>query len=333
MLRLNTGWLFVALVLASIGFACSYSPHPKEGEQLCYNQRCVDGYVCGSDNHCYTPENLPLGPGLGGSGTGGAMPGFGGTTTVMVGRGGSGAGGVPVGTGGRAGSGGIVGVGGGLGAGGTTGMGGIMSTGGTTTPPNVGTVVTIANGQAQGAMTGYGWVAFGPLDVVTDPTCDSPAGQMVSGVSCDLPRWSTPTAYCMSGSIPAVPSAPTAADWSNNWGIQIGLNSTLQPGEGLGQSFSSVATTLTGSPLTGLRMMVHRVGDVDTTSYCAVVSSGVSISFTRFSTTCWDTTSPGTALTLADVPNIDKISIQVSSMVGTAITVTNLCLVGLTFGV
>jgi hypothetical protein len=334
-------------------FACMYNPKPESGTQECFQKRCVDGYVCGYNNMCYTPDKVPVAPGTGGDGTGGLhgtggviAPGTGGSgsggvkgtggTTSSGGKGGSG-GGMGGGMGGSAGSGGvsvsggISGTGGVTSVGGVSGSGGTSSTGGTTTPPNSGTVMTIANGQAQGAMTGFGWVAFGPLDSVTDPTCKSPAGQMVSGTPCDDTIWSTPSAYCVTGYIPAVPSAPTTTDWNNNWGIQIGIGATPVSGGVLGQTFSGMTVSMTGSPLAGLRAQVHRRGDPDTTSYCATFTSGTAVPFNRFSTVCYDTANPGTVLAASDVPNVDKVSVQVPSTIGSAITVTKLCLVGITF--
>jgi hypothetical protein len=74
----------------------------------------------------------------------------------------------------------------------------------------------------------------------------------------------------------------------------------------------------------------RRKGDADSTNYCHAVSPGASISLGSFSTTCYDTANPGTALAATDVPNIDKISVQVPST-STAITVSKLCLTGITF--
>jgi len=284
--------------------ACMYNPKPKNGTQECYQGRCVDGYVCGYDNLCYTPDALPVPPG-----TGGTTPvGHGGTTQV--------------------GNGGVTGHGGVTGSGGVTGYGGTTSTGGTTTPPNSGNLVTFANYQAQGAMTGYGWVALGSLDTVTDPTCRSPAGAITSSVSCMDTAWSTTTAYCLSGYLPAVLSS---TDYTNNWGIQVGVNSTPVTGGILGQSFTSVSVSLTGSPQTGLRIVVHRAGDSDSTTYCAAMSPGLLVASTSFNTACWDSTgATGTKLTAADVPNLDHVGVQVSSG-PSAVTISNLCLTGITF--
>jgi hypothetical protein len=61
-----------------------------------------------------------------------------------------------------------------------------------------------------------------------------------------------------------------------------------------------------------------------------MMTPGTAIPFTSFTTKCYDTPPDGVALTLADVPNIDSIAVQVSSG-PTAITVTDLCITGITF--
>jgi hypothetical protein len=122
--------------------------------------------------------------------------------------------------------------------------------------------------------------------------------------------------------------AATNPDYSGNWGVSVGVNADTAAG-GLAQSFTSMTIAVTGTPSSGLRAVVHRKGDPDATSYCFAMTSGA-MTLTSFNTKCYDTPADGVALTAADVPNIDKISVQVSS--GTAaITVTSLCITGITF--
>jgi len=309
-----------------MGVACSYNPQPESGKQECYEGRCPGGYQCGLYNLCYRAGKVPADPGTGGAivGTGGAIVGTGG---AMVGTGGA------VGSGGT-----IAGTGGSVGTGGATvgrdagipGTGGAVGADAYVPPIPTGTVMTVANNQAQGAMTGFGWIASGPKDIITDPTCASPAGSITSGVFCNLTTWSMTTAYCVSGSIPILPPSPTTADYNDNWGIQIGVNATDPPGGGLGQSFASLAITIPGVPSSGLRAVLHRRGDAPEKTYCAPMASGTPIAFTSFNTTCWD--GLGTRLTAADVPNVDQIGVQVSSNSSAAIAVSGLCLSGITFG-
>jgi hypothetical protein len=327
----------VGLAVTAAGLACSYSPHPEDGKQGCYNQECPDGYLCQSDNRCWLVGHGP--GGVGGSGGtivvgSGGVPGVGGTpgSGGIVGRGGSqGAGGI-MGSGGSIGVGGIsgtvVGVGGVSGAGGIVTIGGSTGAGGTTAPPNAGTVVTIADYQARGAMTGYGWIALGARDVVTDPTCSSPAGPITSDTACDDTMWSSPTAYCMSGTLPALPTPTAQSDYDLNWGIQLGINATPTNGGTLGQSFSAVAISVTGSPSAGLRAVVHRTGDAEDATYCSPISPGVSVAFTSFNTSCWDNL--GTYLPATEVANLDQVGVQVPSTTS-SISVQNLCVTGITF--
>ena len=204
------------------------------------------------------------------------------------------------------------------------------TTGVTTGVAPSGTTVTFASGKAAGAMTGLGWVALGTADTISSPTCGT--ATITNAAPClTSTTWSSTTALCITGSVPALPAAPTSTDYSNNWGVSVGVNATdTTPSGGLGQSFSSVTITVSGSPSSGLRAMVHRKGDADATSYCATLTSGTAMPLTSFSTTCYTPASPGTAITATDVPNIDLIGVQVSS--GTAaITVSNLCITGITF--
>lgn len=253
------------------------------------------------------------------------------------------------------------------GSGGTTGTGGSSSngTGGSSAGSSgsgggssgSGDTVTFSKGQAQGAMTGWGWVALGSLDTLTDPVCDNSANggsasdPITKAAPCTTSTiWSSDTSLCMSGSIPALPAGtPTADDYNNNWGLQIGVNTSEPPaasgGTTLGQSFSTITLTVTGTPSTGLRAELHRKGDGDGGTFCANMVSGSAIDLTSFRTQCWSPACPSSQATDAaindtntcymlrasDVANIDKVGVQVSSGAA-AISVSNLCLTGVSFG-
>jgi hypothetical protein len=331
----------LALMLAIA--ACSYAPQPKDGEQQCFSgtdkQRCPDGYACAYNGYCYRDGHVPDVPGSGGGvvATGGSSPGSGGVITgrggsggVVTGRGGSGGSmtTLVLATGGSLGTGGILAAGG-AGVGGVLSTGGLVGTGGSTTSPNTGTTVTFASYQAQGAMTGFGWIALGPLDSVSDPTCDDPEGPIVDGVPCAFTVWSSASKFCMTGYIPALPPNPTLADYSDNWGIEIGINATADGLGTLGQTFSSITVAVVAtSPTSVLRILVHRKGDGYDVNYCASLTPGVKLLFTALNTACWDDS--GTFLTNADVPNLDKVVISVPSG-ASAITVEDLCITRITF--
>ena len=201
------------------------------------------------------------------------------------------------------------------------------TTGVTTGAAPSGTTVTFASGKAAGAMTGYGWVALGTADTISSPTCGT--ATITNAAPClTSTTWNSTTALCITGSVPAL--SATAPDYTGNWGVSVGVNSSDATGGTLGQTFSSITIAVSGSPGSGLRALVHRKGDPAATSYCATLTSGTAMPLTSFSTTCYTPASPGTAITTTDVPNIDQISVQVSS--GTAaITVSNLCITGITF--
>jgi hypothetical protein len=175
-------------------------------------------------------------------------------------------------------------------------------------------------------MTGYGNVYVGTTDTVSTPTCGASQAAITSVAYCaTTSNWSSATALCVTGSVP-VADAPTYA----SWGLNLGANSTDPAGNGLGQSFTTIAITVTGTPAIGLRAVVHRKDDSLSIWYCAPLISGTAIPFTSFNTACWNSPPNGTALTAADVPNIDQIFVQVYAGPA-AITVTNLCFTGITF--
>ena len=190
---------------------------------------------------------------------------------------------------------------------------------------------TFSGGQAQGEMTGYGWVAMGTMgDAVTDPVCGTtqPYQPITAASPCTTQTdWSSPTALCMTGTIAALPAAPTQTDYSNNWGIEVGANANTDPTIAIGRSYASISVSITGSPTSGLRVNIHRKGDPALTLYCAAYAASA-IPLTAFNTTCWDNS--GTAFTVADAPKIDRVSIRVPSG-SSPIGVTNLCMTGITF--
>jgi hypothetical protein len=236
--------------------------------------------------------------------------------------------------------------------GGSSGNGGSTGSGNCGAAPSGGSV-NFCNGKAQGAMTGYGWVALGSLDTISDPTCDTDKHAITKANACNTTtNWSTADGLCASGSIPALPAGtPTQSDYDNNWGIEVGVNTSEPPaakgGTTLGGSYTAVTFTVTGTPTTGLRAQVHRKGDGDNGVFCANLTSGTKISLNSFSTQCWggcpsgsqapaglNDTSTCYPLTAADVPNIDHAHIQVfsaQSSTQSPITVTNLCLKSIVF--
>jgi hypothetical protein len=236
------------------------------------------------------------------------------------------------------------GTGGATAAGGVGGQGGSPLTGGalsssepvkqpdagvlpdSASPPS--NVVSIVNGKAEGAMTGWGWVDLGAYDTVTDPVCLDPEGPVADGVTCLDTLWSSLSAYCVSGTIPALSATPTTAEYTNNWGIRINLPATDEYTGTLGQAFTSVAVSLTGAPTTGMRLTVHRQGDAGGTFYCSPITSGSFVSFSSFNTACWD--GSGTRFSASSVSKIDRIGILVPPAL-TSITLSNFCLTGLTF--
>jgi hypothetical protein len=195
---------------------------------------------------------------------------------------------------------------------------------------SAGNAVGFCNGLASGALAGYGWVALGSGDTLTDPTCDTGKVAITQAAPClTTTNWNQANALCMSGKVPALPPTPVASDYASNWGVQIGVNAK-DPNAGMGGSaWKNITISLTGSPSTGLRAVLHKNGDPDATSYCATLTPGTALLITAFNSKCWDGT--GDFLTESDGPNIDKVGVQVSST-ATEIAVSNLCLTKVEFG-
>lgn len=197
------------------------------------------------------------------------------------------------------------------------------------------TTVCFHNGQAQGPMTGWGWVSLGLQDTLTDPTCDTDNHAITNANACTTTtNWNATDALCITGNIPALPATPLQSDYDNNWGVQIGVNTSEPPGITLGQSYASITITVTGQPSSGLRAELHIKGDPAGTTYCANMTSGKSIQLSTFNKQCWNV---GTAqydssqdLAASSIQNIDKVGIQVSSTQN-QISVSNLCLTSIAF--
>ena len=220
---------------------------------------------------------------------------------------------------------------GGIGSsGGVTSLGGVTTAGGVTSPGGstaTGTTVTFSSGKGVGAMVGYGWVALGSADTISDPTCGASKAPITAAAPCAAdPNWSSTTALCMTGSIPALGSTP---DYAANFGVVVGVNATDPATGGLGQTFTSVTITATGGPGSGVRAQIHKKGDPDSSSYCFPFTSGTAMALAKFAIDCYNTT-PLQVYPAADIPNIDKISLEVFSATA-AITVASLCITGISF--
>ncbi len=199
------------------------------------------------------------------------------------------------------------------------GAGGSTATGSCTT--NTGKTVTFnTSGKACGAMTGWAFVALGATDTVSVPTCGSPAVAITATTACaTTTNWPT-TGICVTGSVPTNPSPYTS------WGINVGANATDPSGSGLGQAFSNVAISATGAPTGATFRYIVSVG---TTDYCAAATLGTAVTLSTFNTMCYDSPPDGKAYTGT---GSDITGVQLQIVPGTAaITVTSMCLTGITF--
>lgn len=229
----------------------------------------------------------------------------------MIANGGSPGTGGGVGTGGMKGTGGVTSTGGFSSTGGMgPGTGGTLGTGGSTPTGNT---VTFASGKATGAMVGYGWVALGSADTITDPTCGATKAAITNLALCATnPNWS---------------AADTSTEYGANYGVVVDVNAG-DPGV-LGVAYTTITIAASGLPTSTVRAQVHVKGDPDGTSYCMTYSASA-MTLAKFATDCY-ATAPTALIPAASIPNVDKVSLEaVSSQ--TATSVTSMCMTGITFG-
>jgi hypothetical protein len=176
-------------------------------------------------------------------------------------------------------------------------------------------------------MLGYGYVAMGTDDTVSSPTCGTDKTEITSAKSCSTTtNWSTTDGLCVTGVVPEPDKA------YKSWGVSVGVNATDPDGGTLGQAFSSMTFTITGSPTSGLRAQVHVKGDSASTNYCVDgISSGTAVSFSKFNTKCYDSPADGDDLAAADVKNIDKVMVQINPDTTAEVKVTDLCITEIDF--
>jgi hypothetical protein len=182
-------------------------------------------------------------------------------------------------------------------------------------------VVTFSDGVAAGAMTGPCWIVLGTADTVTSPAC------IRSGDSCSPAAWPATASLCVTGIVPSV----LDGDYTDNWGIAIGVSATQPPYGPIGTSYSTITMNWTGSPTTGLRIVVHVSGDPSTTTYCLDdAAAGKKYRLVDFNTECYGGAG-GVDLTAADASKIDQVELQVVPS-STPYDLKDLCLDSIVFG-
>lgn len=200
--------------------------------------------------------------------------------------------------------------------------------------------ITFEGGKAVGLFSGYGWVALGALDTVSDPTCkleDGTTKAITKAEACTKQtNWKGEGngKLCISGKIPMLGNPP---DYTGNWGVQIGVNaqeSSDAVGSGM-SGFKTVSFTFSGTPTTGVRGLFHRKGDDPdkTTPFCMDgIKSDTAYDLVKFNRDCWGPSASTAYLTQEDLAQIDIVGIQVSSSTSAEITVSDLCLEKIQFG-
>ena len=231
---------------------------------------------------------------------------------------------------------------------GTGGSGGSGTSSGTAATTSSGTAATTSSGTA--ATTSSGTAATtssgstgsgGPALCPTGYCTFGDGGYAFSYADGDAPATATGMSHatlatdgslCISGSVMALPAAPTAADYSNDWGAGLGTNLNQTMGMAtpkMAYTFTGTGVTVTTSALpsciaaSNVRVVLDQGG---TNEVCATLTSGTEIPWSAFNTTCW--TTGGTALT--GPPSSDAIKVQlVTSM--TACSYTDFCITSLSF--
>jgi hypothetical protein len=180
--------------------------------------------------------------------------------------------------------------------------------------------------------------------------------------------WSSPDKLCITGGkIPKVvtPSGATSPDYKSAWGLQIGVNTGDPPaadgGKTLGEIVSDASSLQTITLATegsvtptgaAVRVVIHLKSMGCTWNpYCSTWSASGN-TLASFNTQCWNGSKCGSTtkscfscaddaacldnccdvLKAEDIPNIDKIGIQISADTGKEYSTDSFCLTGITFG-
>ncbi len=193
--------------------------------------------------------------------------------------------------------------------------------------PATGTASGTSSGSTTGAITcpggdcafGNGGYAFSYAD------SQNPAPQP-DGTS--MATLATDDTLCISGNVMALPSMPTQADYSNDWGCGIGINLDQSADGGTPAPYTLTGTGVTvginATPscpsLDNIRVVL--TDGAAMTQYCAPITPGVEIPWADFNTTCW---MPSTGTPLAGPPSSVALKVQFVTT-ATACTFTNFCL-------
>lgn len=134
----------------------------------------------------------------------------------------------------------------------------------------------------------------------------------------------TDGSLCISGSVGIIGGTPP--DYSDDWGCGIGVNVNQMMGMGTPKN----AFTLTGTGVTVnvstvpsctvARVVLDQSGA--TPAYCAALTPGVEIPWSKFNTACWD----GSGTALAGPPTSQSLKVQFVSSTMQACPFTNFCI-------
>jgi hypothetical protein len=230
------------------------------------------------------------------------------------------------------------------GTGGGGGGSGTTSSSGTAATTSSGTAATTSSGTAATTSSGTGstgTASGGPSLCPTGYCTFGDGGYAFSYADGDAPATATGMSHatlatdgslCISGSVMALPAAPTAADYSNDWGAGLGTNLNQMMGAAtakMAYTFTGTGVTVTTSALpaciseSNVRVVLDQDG---TNEVCATLTSGTEIKWSQFNTTCW--TTGGVAL--AGPPSSQAIKVQLVTTM-TACAYTDFCIDAISF--
>lgn len=125
---------------------------------------------------------------------------------------------------------------------------------------------------------------------------------------------------------------PSESDYEKNWGVELCVDASRNPGGILGRSWKTVTVSFAGSIKSSPYLIVHRPGDPDTPTssdvYSSRVKSDVPVSLDDFSTGWGGSTAP--KLSAEDSAVVDKACLLLPSTY-TDLTVDNFCVDHITF--
>jgi len=186
--------------------------------------------------------------------------------------------------------------------------------------PASGRVVFRADGQLEGAIRGFAWVAGGTGAVFTSPSTEADRAHLrpVGGQFCTSGRMAS--VICVNEHMPSM-----RCNWGHNWGVSIGWRVRNDEDAWGDAAAGAIAVEFHGRSSI-YRLIAHRRGEPDNKFYCIEnYRSGRVVTPSMFRSECW--ADPGEAL--PDFKEVDYFNLQYPS--SREYVAFRYCLSGITF--